>query len=119
MRAITILHPLKTAFSINVKEVIHRQLNRWLVGIVAWAIAKPEVQRVIADTFRGNTPMCDVLSEAVRSAVDDSIEDISRNLEIDADDIKDLEKYIEDGVKNNIDDIADEVAEAFVSRLRR
>jgi hypothetical protein len=146
--------PKRAIGSVNLDWARHRapcklklrkgtRTGRFVARVFAWGLTFPEVQEAIVAQFVNNTtPMCGVLSKAVRDAVEDrstidaenveglgrmieehvstALDEHDRNFEVDADSIKGIEEAIEDVLKNEDvrRDIVGEVVSELVDRLR-
>lgn len=78
-------------FKLRARTKINYKIDLAATKFVAWLISKRAVQHVIADQFASGTPMCRVLTDAVESAVN--------GLDIDADDVRGLDRYIESAME--------------------
>lgn len=115
----------------QVRVKLNRKVGDVLGSLFTWALSYSQVQHAIADTFDGQTPMCAVMRDAVSDALHD------RRHSIEADDVRGLERLIEDTVndalehhvedehgkettvsEDQVDEVRDAVIEDIVSRLR-
>ena len=83
------------------------------LAFLGWALHKRSVQELIADRFKGGGPLCHALNEAVQHNMDgieidaDNVHNLERyvsecfeNFEIDANNVSGLDKFVEDMLEN-------------------
>lgn len=88
------------SFDLGIAQQLNKMKDDVIVAFFKRAMAIPAVQQVIADELADHsTPICNVLKDAVASALDDYRPDV------DAEDVKHLSQFIE----NEIDDYMKDV----------
>lgn len=110
--------------------------DQQIARFVGWVLSKRAVQQVIADQFRGETPMCRVMERAAEMAaqrsiqaddvegLDRYIEDALNHLEIEAENVKGLDSEISNAVDQAFEDddrvkaVVDNVCETIAERIR-
>jgi hypothetical protein len=80
-------------FKQSLRSNIDRKIDNVLASFFRWALSKRAVQLEVVRTFEGVTPMCCLLEKVVGEAVD------GRQLSIDASDVEGLDRYIEGAVE--------------------
>jgi len=104
--AIAIRDDLKTEFNKHwymVSKHYSSLVDRCAVALMHWMITRRSVQHLVSDQFADGTPMCKLLRDAISDQLDHYAPD-----NISADDIRNLDDYIERAVDEQIGRIGDE-----------
>ena len=131
----TTLRSSALRFKKDLRNNIDRKIENALVTAVHWVISKRSVQKVIAEQFQSQTPLCHVLEMAVENyrggeidvenisgldrAIEGSIEMAMRDLEIEANQITDFDRAVKEVIDDHRSDLANDTIEELIERLRK
>lgn len=130
----TTLRSSALRFKKDLRNNIDRKIENALVTAVHWVISKRSVQKVIAEQFQSQTPLCHVLEMAIENyrgeidaddisgldkAIEGSIEMAMRDLEIEANQITDFDRAVKEVIDDHRSDLANDTIEELIERLRK
>lgn len=103
-------------FLAPLKQRVNAIIEQKLAAFFGWALSKRAVQEEIADAIQGNTPLCHLIRGVCEDVLD-------RQREVDVDDITGLERYVEQAIEEagrdleihaeNVKDLDDAIAEVI------